>query len=223
MIGFLIRIVTAEAIGAAFDSRARRREMGYARQNPAVRPASPLTVRPPSSQFVFVMAGFTGLPLIGIGVIGIAFGALAAVRALTGDTDWSVALNLLTNCTVLGVLPGFVTLILGGWFGLRRRRMERLVALAETHARLPLSLLASELKITDDEARQLVLSGVERQHVRGRFDLEAGVFLSSVADAAPRQWAGMCPHCSAQVSVVLAPGQPGICSYCRGALPTGAT
>ncbi|MDQ3038051.1 MAG: hypothetical protein M3Y87_37000 [Myxococcota bacterium] len=116
------------------------------------------------------------------------------------------------------VMPSLVMLSIAGWSMLRTRRMDRLVALAETHARLPLDVAAHELRTSRETVRSMLLDAVSKQYVRGRLDLDHGVFFSGDAELAGRQWAGQCGSCSAPVSVTLARGEPGICPFCRGPL-----
>ncbi len=153
-----------------------------------------------------------------VGALFIAMQAMVSASDISPDAAWHLGEGILGN-TVVCILPSLALYALTGWLFWRNRRLTRVQALCDTHARLPIATLAQQLGTSDEMAQAIALDAVERGLIHARLDLEPGVILSGNAVThAGRQWAGTCPRCSAPVSVVLAPGQPAICPYCRGAL-----
>jgi hypothetical protein len=184
-------------------------------------PGGLLPMPPPRGQISHALAitlGIGGTLAIGIGIVMIALQAMVSSVDVDAARWERLAAGVVGN-TLVCVVPGLLLYAVTGWLVWRARRLARLQALCDTHARLPIATLAQHLGTTDDVASALVLDAVERKLVFARLDLEPGMILSGNAVAgAGRQWAGQCKTCMAQASVVLAPGQPGICPYCRGAL-----
>lgn len=105
------------------------------------------------------------------------------------------------------------------FFGLRARtrvqRLEKLAALGAASVRLPIDLVATELHVAPAEARQLILDAVGDGLLRGRLDLEQGVFFSASAETTFQQGAVHCRRCGANATVVFVPGERPTCPYCQ--------
>ena len=212
----LLRILVGVGVSAAI---AAQRAQAQGPQAPrAVGP--PLMIAPPRARVSHtgaVLTALGGTAMIGAGVVAMLGQAFLTSVDRTGDAWLHFALGVGAN--VFGwVLRGGVLYVLAGWLVWRGRRLSRLQALCDTHGRLPLTTLAEELRTTPEVARALVLDAVERRLVHARLDLEEGMILSGTAASAGRAWAGTCSTCRAAVQVVVAPGQPGVCPYCRHAL-----
>ena len=112
-----------------------------------------------------------------------------------------------------------------GWLLLSARRIRasadrraRLVGLVASRARIPLDELASLLGLSRANAHELLVECIATGQVRGRLDINEGVFLSASVDTGVREMARTCPSCGASTVVVAGPGQAGRCSFCGGAI-----
>jgi hypothetical protein len=116
------------------------------------------------------------------------------------------------------VAPAVLFLTLGYRALQRNRRFERLIALAASAVRLPMHSVATELGLPISDARSMLMEAIALGAVRGRMDLEDGVFISGNADERVQQTSKTCSRCGAQSQVVTAPGQAAICPHCRAAM-----
>jgi hypothetical protein len=218
----LIRLLVGVGVRAAVSQR-RHPSLGAMPPPPAPMyvPGAMLPPRASVSHVLPALALFAGSCAVLTGVVLIA--GQAMVSSVDTDPDrWMRLAAGVAGNTVVCMAPGVLMYAVAGWSIWRNRRFARLQALCDTHARLPIATLATHLGTSEEMASALVLDAVERKLIHARLDLEPGIILSGTAAiGAGRQWAGQCRSCSAQVSVVLAQGQPAICPYCRGAL--GAT
>ena len=97
-------------------------------------------------------------------------------------------------------------------------RRARLVGLANSRARIPLDELASQLGLSPAVARELLVDCIATGQVRGRLDINEGVFLSASVETGVREVVRTCSSCGAPSSVVAGPGQAARCPFCGGAL-----
>lgn len=172
--------------------------------------------RPRLAPAMILLAVVGGCCLV-TGLYFIADGAVHTVHPRPGrDPDTGITGVLIGALGCL--LPSLVMLVVSARSMLLSRRMGRLVGLAETHARLPIDVVARELNVSPGAARSLLLDAVSKQYVNGRLDLDDDVFFSADVDAVGRQWTGTCPACRAPVQVTLAASEPGVCPYCRSSL-----
>jgi hypothetical protein len=228
----LLRLIVGVGVRAAVSQRRRGAQGGQPHRPGGPPPVGVIppsgVAMPPPPVFGPVRTTVSYGASIGVGILAticVGLGALAIVGQLivsqqdqSPDVYWHMVEGIAGNLLVC-VLPGVLLYAVTGWLVWRARRFARLQALCDTHARLPIGELAAHLGTSEEMAQALVLDAVERGLVRARLDLEPGIVLSgNAAQGAGRQWAGSCPRCNAPVSVVIAPGQPGICPYCRGAL-----
>jgi hypothetical protein len=151
-----------------------------------------------------------GLPCDALGV------AMMATPKDAKQADAGLALVLIS--LVLFGVPAAVLLALGGWRRLAQGRLERLAALGAAHVRLPVGLVASELGLAEPRARQLMYDAIHAGYLRGRMDLEHGVFVSASAEASVQAVAFACRSCGGRPNVVVTPGHRPVCPYCRAAL-----
>lgn len=179
--------------------------------------AGPPPKRRPQIAGPILLLALVGGCCLATGMLSMAGGAIGVVDPEPGRTSQD-GLESLAAGFMACVMPSLVMLSVAGWSILRTRRMDRLVALAETHARLPLDMAAHELRTSRETVRSMLLDAVSKQYLRGRLDLDHGVFFSGDAELSGRQWAGHCRACSAPVSVTLARGEPGICPFCSAPL-----
>lgn len=192
---------------------------------PPVSAPSTLAALPPPRQSVSnagpITVGLLGTLAVAIGVVMMALQAMMSAVDVSEERWWHLGAGLVGNALVC-VLPGVLLYVVTGWLVWRNRRLARVQTLCDTHARLPIATLAQHLGTSEEMAQAIALDAVERGLIQARLDLEPGVILSGNAVTnAGRQWAGTCPRCSAPVSIVLAPGQPAVCPFCRG--PLGVT
>lgn len=212
MWGFLVRSAVRTAIRSG-QSPAR----GPQQIPPRRFDAAPPPKRRPQIAGPIVLLAIVGGCCLASGGASMAGGVLGIVDPQPPRTSQD-GYESLGAGFVACVLPSLVMLSIAGWSILRTRRMDRLVALAETHARLPLDVAAHELRTSRETVRSMLLDAVSKQYLRGRLDLDHGVFFSGEAELSGRAWAGQCASCSAPVHVTLARGEVGICPFCRGAL-----
>lgn len=141
-------------------------------------------------------------------------GIAAAISPARGQSS-DGGLAVVAFATIVFVIPAAV--LLG--FGLHRRRrvlrLEKLDALAMVSARLPLDTVARELGFSVTEARALILEAVGQGLLRGRLDLEKGIFYSAEADASFPQQAFHCRRCGSTSQITVVPGQWPVCPYCH--------
>lgn len=216
MWGFLIRTAVRTAIRSGQQPARTGPPRGAAVGPPRVAIGAPPKRRPQVAGGLVLLSILASCWLTA-GLMSIAGGAMNAVHP-TPEHPLAQSLQGMIGAFVICVMPSVVLLGISAWSVWTTRRMDRLVALAETHARLPLDVAAQELGTSRETVRSMLLTAVSKQYVRGRLDLDHGVFFSGDAEVAARQWAGHCPSCSAPVSITLARGEAGICPFCRAPL-----
>ena len=120
-------------------------------------------------------------------------------------------------CMIVAIaLLGPGAALLAGALATKARglKLQRLSALGAAASRLPLGEIAADLEVPVTEARTLVLDAVSLGLLRGRMDLEAGVFLSSSAEGSVRPIDARCDACGATSTVVRIGTEPVRCPFC---------
>jgi hypothetical protein len=204
-----VRSAARSAVRAATPRSAGYVAPGYAA--PALGPA------PAPADSSGCLTAFLVLCAIGgsfFGLIGLIAGIGMMVSPINpNDPQSGIVVVVLT--AIFCVVPAVLSIWGIGYTRGRRKRLYRLVSLVETHARLPIATVASELQMDADGARKLLLEGVELGLVKGRLDIEDGVFFSeTVAQPAVQHHTAPCPGCGATVSATIIPGKPVDCPYC---------
>jgi hypothetical protein len=131
----------------------------------------------------------------------------------TPEDPQSGLIVLILSLVVFGI-PSAVFLSLGIRARRRHTRLQRLAALGAASARLPLVDVATDLGLTQPEARALVLDAIGSGLLVGRLDLERGVFLSGATTGSVRELAMTCRACGAQSNVVVTANTPSNCPFC---------
>jgi hypothetical protein len=162
---------------------------------------------------------YVGLLVIG-GILALLGGScetlgVAMTVSPADDAAQRSGVFLIAFTAVVFVVPAAVCLTLGLRARKRIARLERLDALGLAAVRMPIDAVAADLGVSAAEARDLILDAVGQGILRGRLDLEQGVFFSAEADASFRQGAVHCRRCGANAQIVLVPGQAPTCPYCH--------
>lgn len=161
---------------------------------------------------------------VGLLVIGGVFAVLGgscetcgavSVIAPARNNSVSAGLTVMLFAAIVFLLPAAVLLTIGFRTKKRIARLERLDALGQVSTRMRLDTVAADLGVTAAEARDLILDAVGRGILRGRLDLEQGVFYSAEADMSFPQSPFHCRRCGANTQIVLVPGQWPTCPYCH--------
>lgn len=162
---------------------------------------------------------YIGLLVIG-GILAVFGGScevigIAAAISPGKDSTAGAGLIIIGFATVAFVIPA--ALMIG--YGLKRRKrvaqLEKLDALAAVSARLPLDTVAAELLVDTTKARELILDGVRQGLLRGRLDLEQGIFFSVEAETSFPQRPFHCRKCGSTTQMTVVPGQWPTCPYCH--------
>jgi hypothetical protein len=112
------------------------------------------------------------------------------------------------------VLPGVLLILAGRKQARRAAAMETIVALSRASQRLPLDVLAADLKVTPAEARELLLAAIGQHRVFGRLDLEHGVFISASTHGGVQQVTMNCRNCGGRSEVIVSATSMSLCQYC---------
>jgi hypothetical protein len=112
------------------------------------------------------------------------------------------------------LIPSVILVVLGLRTRATGKRLERLAAMANAAARLPLDQVASDLGVTRDEARGLLFDAISQGRIAGRMDLEHGVFISGSAHTGVQQLSMHCRSCGATSTVIVSAGTTSLCQYC---------
>lgn len=119
---------------------------------------------------------------------------------------------------ILFLLPGALLWSSGYRRRAREERLRRVAALGAVAQRMPIAEVALQAGVDDGEARRLLFDAVSAGLLRGRIDVEAGVFLSSAADPSARTVESKCPKCGASSTVLAMAGDAAKCPFCGAAL-----
>jgi hypothetical protein len=110
--------------------------------------------------------------------------------------------------------PGALLVTLARRETLRASRMAKIVALATASERVPLAVLAEDLDLRKDEARELLLDAIAQGLVMGRLDLEEGLFVSGSTRGGVHQVPMTCRNCGAKSNVIVSASSATTCPYC---------
>lgn len=117
------------------------------------------------------------------------------------------------------MLPGLVLVAAARRDRTRVERVHRVAALASVASRLPFGQVAEDLGTDVGTARKVLFDAVSFGVLKGRIDLERGVFTSGQPDVAPSgERDVVCAGCGARSSVVVLPGLPTACPFCGAGL-----
>jgi hypothetical protein len=150
-----------------------------------------------------------------------AFWTVASIAFVSNPSDRvdtaAGAVNLAFALLLL-LLPGLYLAVTGFRRRAHRERVERVAALGAVAARLPIAEVAAHTRVSEAEARGLLLDAVTAGVLRGRIDVEHGVFLSADADpsAGPREVA--CRRCGGSTTVVALAGAALACPFCGASI-----
>lgn len=160
----------------------------------------------------FLVVTAIGGSIMGLLGLLVGFGMIAAPRA---PSDQGTGVFVLIASLILCVLPATLSIWGLAYTSGRKKRLNRLVSLAGTHAKLTMTEIGQELGMDAASARKLVLEAVELRLVQGRLDIEEGAFFpENVAQPEVAHHTAPCPGCGATVSATIVPGQPVSCPYC---------
>jgi hypothetical protein len=116
------------------------------------------------------------------------------------------------------ILPAAILIGFGAKSKQRINRFHKLAGLAAASVRLPFSTIQTDLRMPLSDVRAFVLEALANGTLRGRLDIEEGIFISAAADTTIYQSTTRCNHCGANVTVFVVPGQTPTCAHCRSAL-----
>jgi hypothetical protein len=154
-----------------------------------------------------------GIVLLALGATCNAVGIGLTVHPKEGkDIDAGVFWIVFSIVALIG--PGVLLVLIGRRQARRNAQLAKIVALATASQRLPLTLLAEDLGLTQVQARELLLTAIGQRLVIGRLDLEQGVFVSGSTHGGVQQLAMTCGSCGARSTVIVTAGAPTSCPYC---------
>jgi hypothetical protein len=149
--------------------------------------------------------------LFGASCEAVAVGMMAA-PGKEGDEDAGVFFAIFS--LIIFIVPMVVFLILGVSRKRRFDRFQKLIGLAGASVRLPLAMISQDLGLSPTDTRTFVLEAVANGTLRGRLDVEQGVFVSATAEQGIVQASMQCKSCGGTATMHVVPGQRAQCPYC---------